>query len=457
MRNFYPGISPGWKWDGSEFAFNKQWELDDIYSNEPLDVRSTRVVLEAMNSVMPFLNLTAEWPSDYPDNRLPTLDCSIFVEDGLFLHSFFEKLTRSSKSLDAATALPAIFMRTSLIQEFIRRLTNIHPLVGHEEKVLVLNKFCNKLYSSGHKVEIIQFIVVEAFVKFKHMLYLDNLPRRDPNHKPLYMSNDYNRNPRKINKFLSQFNWYVPGSSSAVWKQEIPRNLQLLNRQKQSFGSRRWSAASTVPTSVLFVPNSYNGILLKRLEEKEPLLTKLSGYCVRLVESSGIPLSRLFSLDMSDGRCHRYDCLVCMLFSGKGSSKCRKNSVVYESSCISCKAIGSTQSTYIGETGRSLFERSLEHIADDKAEKPGSHIYKHWALHHSSELVQPVFQFKVLRVHQSCLDRQVHEGIRIAMDGSLNSKCEWRQNQIKRIAVQLTDKELRVERWRETLLMVKLK
>ena len=86
MRNFYPGISPGWKWDGSEFAFNKQWELDDIYSNEPLDVRSTRVVLEAMNSVIPFLNLTAKWPSDYPDNRLPTLDCSIFVEDGLFLH-----------------------------------------------------------------------------------------------------------------------------------------------------------------------------------------------------------------------------------------------------------------------------------------------------------------------------------------------------------------------------------
>ena len=29
------------------------------------------------------------------------------------------------------------------------------------------------------------------------------------------------------------------------------------------------------------------------------------------------------------------------------------------------------------------------------------------------------------------------------MDGTLNSKYEWRQNQIKRIAVHLTDKELR--------------
>ena len=154
-----------------------------------------------------------------------------------------------------------------------------------------------------------------------------------------------------------------------------------------------------VPTSVLFVPNSHNGILLKRLEEKEPPLTKLSGCCVRLVESSGVPLSRLFSLDMSDGRCHRYNCLVCMSFTGKGSSKCRKNSVVYESSCTSSKTLGSTQSTYIGETGRSLFERSLEHIA--KAQKPGSHIFKHWALHHSSDLVQPDFQFKVLRTHKT--------------------------------------------------------
>ena len=427
MRNFYPGISPGWRWDGSEFAFNKQWELDDIYSNEPLDVRSTRVVLEALNSVMPFLNLTAECPSDYPDNRLLTLDCSVFVEEGLFLHSFFEKPTRSGKSLDAATALPANSLKASLIQEFIRRLTNIHPLVGHKEKVLVLDKFCNKLYSSGHKVEFIQLIVVEALLKFKHMLHLDNLPSSDPNHRPLYMSNDYNRNPRKINKFLSQFNWYVPGTSSPVWKQEIPRNLQLMNK-KQAHGSRRLPATNTVPTSVLFVPNSHNGILLKKLEEKEPLLTKLSGYCVRLVESSGVPLSRLFSLDMSDGKCHRFDCLVCKSYSGKGSSKCRKNNAVYESSCTSCKALGSTQSTYIGETGRSLFERSLEHIADAKAQKPGSHIYKHWALHHSSELVQPDFQFKVLRVHKSCLDRQVHERIKIAMDGSLNSKCEWRQN-----------------------------
>ena len=34
------------------------------------------------------------------------------------------------------------------------------------------------------------------------------------------------------------------------------------------------------------------------------------------------------------------------------------------------------------------------------------------------------------------------EAIRISSDGELNSKCEWRQNQIKRISVHLTEHEL---------------
>ena len=66
------------------------------------------------------------------------------------------------------------------------------------------------------------------------------------------------------------------------------------------------------PTTALFVPNTHEGILLKKLEQREPLLTRLSGYNIRLVESSGTPLARLFSLDLSDGVCHWPDKLCCM-------------------------------------------------------------------------------------------------------------------------------------------------
>ena len=81
-------------------------------------------------------------------------------------------------------------------------------------------------------------------------------------------------------------------------------------------------------------------------------------------------------------------------------------------------------------------------MEDAKDRKPSSHIWKHWALNHPNELVQPKFEFKVLNCHRSSLDRQIMEAIRISSDGELNSKCEWRQNQIKRISVHLTDHEL---------------
>ena len=90
----------------------------------------------------------------------------------------------------------------------------------------------------------------------------------------------------------------------------------------------------------------------------------MTGYRVNYVESAGTPLSRLFSLDLSDGRCHRADCVVCEKHTKKGSSRCRRKSVVYTSCCQVCLESGSDAGTYVGETGRSLFERSKEHLDD---------------------------------------------------------------------------------------------
>ena len=95
-------------------------------------------------------------------------------------------------------------------------------------------------------------------------------------------------------------------------------------------------------------------------------------------------------------------------------------------------------------TGRTLYERSAEHLSDASDMKPASHIFKHWALHHPELNVQTVLKFKVLKPHKTPLNRQVHETIRITSHGNLNSKAEFRQNQVKRLAVSLTARELKV-------------
>ena len=175
------------------------------------------------------------------------------------------------------------------------------------------------------------------------------------------------------------------------WKRKVPQELKsevVLNKYHNKFSKSPKPIASMTPTSVMFVPNTHNSVLLKRLQEREPMISRLSGYTVRLIEGSGTPFSCLFPLNFSNGTCKRADCPVCLNPSLKGPSRCKTKSIVYESRCSLCKSIGSKAGTYIGESGRSLCEHCLEHLEDAKDRKPSSHIWKHWALNYPNELPQ---------------------------------------------------------------------
>ena len=103
-RSFMRGFKRGVRWRDGVFVYDIEYEIDDYRQNVDDDTRNMKVLLEAMNSIMPFLKFTGESPADYPDRRLPTLDCSIYVSEGKILHSFFEKSMRADKCLDAKTA-----------------------------------------------------------------------------------------------------------------------------------------------------------------------------------------------------------------------------------------------------------------------------------------------------------------------------------------------------------------
>ena len=314
----------------------------------------------------------------------------------------------------------------------------MHPSLELNEKIQTLDVFYDKLIASGHLHVDVRLLFVEALLKFNLLVKNSLLPPDHPSYKPLYLSNDFDKTNRGIAKFLQRYNWHDPeaSASDSSWRKEVPSEFK-----KPTPNKRFSSIPSLRPSTVLFVPNSHQGILLKKLEHAEPMLSSLTGYTCRLVESSGVPLSRLFSLDLSNRRCHRADCIVCEFHQKSSSSKCKKRSVVYESRCVSCSSSGSGDGVYVGETGRSLYERSLEHLDDAANKKISSHIFRHWAISHPDDQTQPIFHFKVLKPHKSPLDRQLHEAVRIGSHGLLNSRSEFRQNKVKRIAVCLTARE----------------
>ena len=98
-------------------------------------------------------------------------------------------------------------------------------------------------------------------------------------------------------------------------------------------------------------------------------------------------------------------------------------------------------SVYTGETSRCQHLRGSEHLSGLLNKQPGNALYKHVTDVHDGELVD--FKRKVVRRHNTCLFRQVHEAVRLDRISKhpgvkiLNSRGEF--NRCKLVRLQVSD------------------
>ena len=98
---------------------------------------------------------------------------------------------------------------------------------------------------------------------------------------------------------------------------------------------------------------------------------------------------------------------------------------------------------YVGETSRSLYERSGEHWDDSKKRDEESHIWKHWQNVHGG-IGKPEFKFKLIRSFRDCLSRQVSECVRVQLRGDvLNSKAVYSRCKLPRLVIEEDSEEER--------------
>ena len=146
---------------------------------------------------------------------------------------------------------------------------------------------------------------------------------------------------RQTSKYMSKMTWfkkneYVEDNSSQErnsqrlhWKQGLHKPWCGNEVTQRPVGGMGFS-------TLLQVPNTANGELIRRLIGVEFRLAKMSGYNVKLVERSGTQLSRLFQRVFTPPTCHWPECPVCLESDGKKSSKCRLSNIVYEGRCLTC-------------------------------------------------------------------------------------------------------------------------
>ena len=107
----------------------------------------------------------------------------------------------------------------------------------------------------------------------------------------------------------------------------------------------------------------------------------------------------------------------------------------YKVICLDCKAEGH-RSTYVGESHKSFWDRSQEHLADLRSRSDSNSLVKHWNEIHGNMDAPPKYQFQVLKKCKTSLERQIWEAIFIENENcevTMNSKAEWGRNKIPRL------------------------
>ena len=240
---------------------------------------------------------------------------------------------------------------------------------------------------------------------------------------------------------MARENWFKDGNKETVSAEGWKRGKKPSSRQEET---------GRIPTTtVMFVPSTKGGLLARMLKESEMEMARITKFRMKIQESGGIQLARLFSTDLARGKhCGREDCQPCGM-SEESKTNCKQQNVLYESRCGLCNKEEDVKRSsqkeeeaprrgiYLGETSRTLYERSKEHVADAVSFKEGSHIIKHWISSHHEDKKRPPFFFKVLQPFKDCLSRQVAEAVAInySKDELLNSKNEYNSNCLSRLVV----------------------
>ena len=384
----------------------------------------------------------------------------------------------SNLVLQADTALSKSVKVASLKEEVIRRLKYTSLNLPLAKSLETLEDMSQKMVNSGHKPNFMKNILIAGILKFDKKVKASQLTENDPQCKPLNQPSGGNMK-RMRRKVMAKAEWYkdkddnedsqeAGGADNGSYLRDAKSKIKNLRKQKRLVTREETKDTRGLETTtVMFIQSSKREILINTLKEKERYWSELSGFKVKYVKSAGTPLGNLLSVDHSKGmKCGRDICPPCKINEEEVRQNCRLRSVLYETSCMICNpTVQKTRTSslqegrrgvYIGETSRSLAERSLEHLGDVKSFDSGSHILKHWMEEHPSLKNIPPFRFRITRTFSDCLTRQLAEAIRIMLSQEqgtkiLNGKNEYLNNNIPRVKVDDDDIERKKREIREEI------
>ena len=466
-------------------------EEDEKMKNETKNARMSRLCLPAMNAINEDLTFTMEIPEDFPLCRLPTLDFELWLEIWGLNHTYYEKLMKTPFLIMQRSAMGESQKVSILSNELVRRLSNVnYGWVENEEIIRVVEQFIKQMKSSGYGIKQSREITICGLKGWKN-----KRERREKEGTDFYREGKNTLKSRVRKKLTERENWYKEKEREKEGKEDVrekdgddrpsKKNKKEMERHLKDLGldlikeKKDGPQAKSKPHSVfkaaMFVPCTPHSTLAKELRELEFGLEKIIGYRLKIVERAGDKLQDLItSSNPWKGKlCERNDCMLCetkMRTSKNLKQECSKRNVVYETKCQTCedrdrKKIDDIEETdtkekekmkesikvykYIGESARSVYERSREHLSDLDQLKPCSHLLKHILDKHENEDQKDItFSLRVLKYCHSSFERQILESVLIQRERGhnlLNSKAEYNRSAVPRLTTKIGEKQYK--RW----------
>lgn len=168
---------------------------------------------------------------------------------------------------------------------------------------------------------------------------------------------------RRRKKLTGRTNWYKIKRQNQNRQKQNTREKGKKGDRKET-GKGRVTTENKTPSSVLFMERTEEGKLATEVKEKEREINQIGRKKIKVVERNGAQLQSILTKDnpWEQPHCMRQDCLRCQ-HTEEGKARCREVNLVYQTICKLCKLEGEEVS-YIGETSRSLYERTREHLRD---------------------------------------------------------------------------------------------
>ena len=217
----YP-IKPGWSWSVTG------WTFDPNHSETECDIRNTcDEFCKTFNSIMDFLDFTAENECDFETGYLPTLDTQTKVlHNGIVRYKFFSKPMKNNLVIENGSALPRNIVFGSLRQEIVRRLQNTSSEAEHETKLQVIEDMIQLMVNSKHSFSFIKSVVLQGITKFKYMEWRASLPEQHPRFMPLHRTYSFRRNERILTKFVEKMTWFKVEKMTDPYKNSWRRRVK---------------------------------------------------------------------------------------------------------------------------------------------------------------------------------------------------------------------------------------